>query len=144
MDDEVSTQNQVLLRLITENLRDSREDLRSMRSFAAATFAIPVAVLVNDAGRSTLSIVLSVLTFAAGAVVLMPTKIRMITSPAEVHAALHDSADATTDAVLQRLLVGEIRQIDEAARECNRRRLVWVLELLLATGVLLTFVVGRL
>lgn len=144
MSTEVTIEHQILLRLVAENLRDCREDLRSMRSFAAATFAIPVAVLVNDAGRSTLSIVLSVLTFAAGALVLMPTSVRMITNPAEVQAAVERDSPASTDEAIRNLLLDEFDQVSAAQRVCSHRRLIWVVELLLAAGVLLTFVVGRL
>ena len=144
MSNEVTTEHQILLRLIGENLRNCREDLRSMRSFAAATFAIPVAVLVNDAGRSTLSILLSVLTFAAGALVLMPTSVRMITNPATVQSAITRSAASSSDEAVHQLILDEISQVSAAERVCSHRRLIWVGELLLAAGVLLTFVIGRL
>ena len=144
MSNEVTTEHQILLRLIAENLRNCREDLRSMRSFAAATFAIPVAVLVNDAGRSTLSILLSVLTFAAGALVLMPTSVRMITNPATVQSAITRSAASSSDEAVHQLILDEISQVSAAERVCSHRRLIWVGELLLAAGVLLTFVIGRL
>jgi hypothetical protein len=142
--DAAGIQNETLLRISSESLRDCREDLRSTRSFAAAAFAIPTAVLINDAGQTPLSIVLAVLTFAAGALVMLPSRVSMLIDPVGIDDALRDHTGTHVDDAIRKVALASIGQIAEARRVCRQRRRLWLVELLLAAAVLGTFVVRKL
>lgn len=143
MADDVSIESELLLRLSIENLRDCRDDLRSLRSFAAASFAIPTALLFSDAGRSVLGIVLSIISFVLGLLVLMPSRLRMITSPEKVKSDLDNGRYENADSALKGIALDNIQQIEEARRMIAGKRLLWLAESIAIAGALTTYIVSK-
>lgn len=144
MSGEVTAQSEILLRISIESLRDCREDMRSIRSFAGATIAVPSALLFSDSGLSHLGITLSVLAFALGAAVMMPTRVTMITNPTKVRAAFEDGSFPTPDAAVRAVANENIHHLAAVRTMLTRKRLLWLLESVAAAGALVTFVVTRL